>query len=67
MQIERTNKEIVIRLPSYVNTEGLQSLIDYLCYKEATARSEATQEQADKLAADTKKGWWAKNKDRMIK
>lgn len=41
MEIERTNKEIIIRLPSYVDTEGLQRLVDYLTYKEATAKSQA--------------------------
>jgi hypothetical protein len=30
MLIERTNKEVIIRLPASVNTEGLQKLIDYL-------------------------------------
>lgn len=43
MLIERTSKEVIIRLPSYINTEGLQDLIDYLIYKEATAKSKAKQ------------------------
>ncbi len=42
MIIERTSKEVIIRLPSYVDTAGLQSLVDYyLTYKEATAKSKA--------------------------
>lgn len=41
MVIERNNKEVIIRLPACVNTEGLQTLIDYLSYKEATAKSKA--------------------------
>ncbi len=67
MLIEHTNEEIIIRLPSNVNTEGLQKLVDYLSYKEATAQSQATQEQVDKLSTEVKKGWWAKNKDRITK
>jgi hypothetical protein len=67
MQIERTNKEIIIRLPSTVNTDDLQRFIDYLCYKEATANSQAKQEDVDKLAKDVKKGWWAENRSRFIK
>lgn len=67
MLIERTNKEVIIRLPSYVNTEGLQQLIDYLVYKEATAKSKATQHDVDKLAKQVKKNWWAKNRSRFIK
>jgi hypothetical protein len=67
MLIERTNKEVIIRLPSYVNTEGLQQLVDYLTYKEATAKSKAKQTDADKLAKEVKKNWWTKNRDRFIK
>lgn len=67
MVIERTKDEVIIRLPSYVNTDGLQKLVDYLTYKEATSKSEATQEQVDELAKEVKKGWWAKNDDRFEK
>ena len=67
MVIERTSREIIIRFPASVDTTGLQKLVDYLTYKEATANSEATQEQVDKLANDIKKGWWKKNRKRFIK
>ena len=67
MLIERTSREVIIRLPSSVDTIGLQRLIDYLTYKEATYNSKATQTQVDKLACDTKKGWWKKNRKRFIK
>jgi len=60
MVIERTKDEVIIRLPSYVNTDGLQKLIDYLSYKEATAKSQATQEDVDELAKEVKKGRWAR-------
>ena len=55
MLIERTSKEVIIRLPASVDTMGLQRLVDYLTYKEATANSKATQEQVDRLAIDVKK------------
>ena len=67
MIIERTSKEIIIRLPSYVSTDGLQRLVDYLTYKEATAKSKAKQSDVDALAKEVKKGWWAKNRSRLIK
>ncbi len=67
MLIERTNNEVIIRLPSYVDTEGLQRLVDYLCYKEATSKSAATQEEVDNLAKDVKRGWWDKNRSRLIR
>lgn len=67
MLIERTNKEVIIRLPSYVDTKGLQRLVDYLTYKEATAKSKAKQSDVDALAKEVKKGWWAKNRSRLVK
>jgi hypothetical protein len=67
MLIERTNKEIIIKLPSSVDTIGLQRLLDYLTYKEATAKSKAKQQDVDKLAKEVKKGWWTKNRNRFIK
>lgn len=67
MLIERTTNEVIIRIPAYVDTTGLQRLVDYLIYKEATANSKATQAQVDKLAADVKKGWWKKNSKRFLK
>ncbi len=67
MIIERTAKEVIIRLPSYVNTKGLQRFVDYLTYKEATALSKAKQSDVDILAKEVKKDWWMKNRDRLIK
>ena len=67
MLIERTPREVIIRLPSSVDTTGLQRLVDYLTYKEATANSQATQDQVDKLSNEVKKGWWKKNRKRFIK
>ncbi len=67
MLIERTTKEVIIRLPSYVDTKGLQRLVDYLSYKEATAKSKAKQSEVDKLAKEVKKGWWTKSRSRFIK
>ena len=67
MVIERTKTEVIIRLPSYIDTEGLQNIINYLTYKEATDKSQAKQADVDKLANEIKKGWWSKNRRRFIK
>ena len=67
MLIERTKNQVIIRLPANVDTEGLQRLVDYLSYKEATAKSKAKQSDMDKLAKEVKKGWWKKNRSRFIK
>jgi hypothetical protein len=42
-------------------------LVDYLTYKEATAKSKAKQADVDALAKEVKKGWWTKNRSRFIK
>jgi hypothetical protein len=62
MVIERTKDEVIIRLPAYVDTNGLQKLINLLSYKEATAKSEATQSDVDELAKEVKKVRWTKNR-----
>ena len=67
MLIERTPTEVIIRLPATVNLEGLQRLVDYLAYKEATSESRASQADVDDLAREVKKGWWSENRTRFIK
>jgi len=67
MEIERTDKEILLRLPANVDTIGLQKMIDYLKYKVATADSHANQEEIDQLAKESKANWWKENKHRFIK
>ena len=67
MLIERTNNEIIIRVASYVDTSGLQRMIDYLEYQEATGRSKAKQSDVNKLVKEVKKGWWKRNKAKLAK
>jgi len=67
MVVERVKNEIVIRLPSFVNVEAMQRILDLISLKEATARSMATQEDIDLLAEEANNGWWSKNKNRYIK
>jgi hypothetical protein len=67
MQIERTDKEVIIRLPASVNTEDLQELLNYARYKELTSKFSVSQKQADKLASQVNKSWWTKNRKRLLK
>ncbi len=62
MVIERNTSEIIIRVPSFVNIEGLQRMLDYLTYQEATAKNEASAEDIDNLVKEVKKGRWAARK-----
>lgn len=66
MYIERTNDEIIIRLPKSVDAEGLQRLVDYLTYLELTSKSKANQADIDQLADEINKKWWTKNKNRFV-
>jgi hypothetical protein len=50
MILERTNTEILVRLPLNVDLTELQNMIDYLRYKELTANSKAKQADADLLS-----------------
>ncbi len=68
MVIERTTKnKLTITLSSSVDSYGLQRLIDYVKYLEATSKSKAKQSDADKLADEVNASWWTKNKKRFIK
>lgn len=67
MDIQRTDSEILLRLPANIDTLGLQRMIDYLKYKEATAESRADQTEIDKLAKESKANWWKENKHRFVK
>jgi hypothetical protein len=67
MLIERTDKEIIIRLPASTNIEDLQNMVDYARYKEVTSKSKASQEDIDKLIKEVKKGSWKKLRKKLIK
>ncbi len=66
MTIERTDKEILIRLSPYLNIDDIQKLLNYLTYKEATMRSQASQEDIDALVEDVKIARRLKNRISMI-
>jgi len=66
MIIERTNKEVIIRLPGNIDTSYLQDMVDYIRFKEITSKSKATQSQVDSLVKKIKKGRWEKNRKRLL-
>lgn len=69
MLIERNNNnnEIIIKVSSSVDSFGLQRIIDYVKYLEATAKSKAKQSDVDKLADKVNANWWLKNRKRFVK
>ena len=62
MIIERTDKEILIRIPSSVNIEGVQRIIDYVKYQETTSASQASQKDADSLDDEAMASWYKKTR-----
>lgn len=66
MTIERTEKEILIRISSDVSIDGVQEMLDYITYKENISKSKASQEEIDELIKDIKKDWWKNNKERLL-
>ncbi len=68
MLIERTtNNQIIITVSSSIDSFGLQRIIDYVKYLEATSKSKAKQSDVDKLADEVNASWWAKNRKRFVK
>jgi hypothetical protein len=67
MILERKNDEILIRLSSNLDLTELQSLIDYLRYKELTANSKAKQKDVDKLADEVNRSILLKIKRDRLK
>jgi|AntRauTorckE6833_2_1112554.scaffolds.fasta_scaffold88456_2 hypothetical protein len=67
MKIEKTDKEILIRLDRNTDLTGLQRILDFIKFKEVASKSKATQDQIDKLAKESKVSWWENNKSRFIK
>ncbi len=66
MQIERTSKEIIIRIPANINTDDLQDFLDYARYKELTSKINVSQTKVDFLASKINKDWWSKNRNIYI-
>ena len=67
MLIERTSKEVIIRLPASVDTVDLQDFLNYARYKELTANFKTDQKEVDKIANEINAKWWTKNRSKFIK
>lgn len=67
MKVERTEKEVIIRLSASVDTEDLQDLLNYARYKELTSKFSVSQNEVDELATDVNKSWWTENRKRFVK
>jgi predicted trehalose synthase len=67
MLIERNTKDqITITVSTSLDSFGLQRLIDYIKYLEATSKTKAKQADVDKLADEVNTSWWERNRDRFL-
>ena len=67
MLVERIeNNRITISLSSETDVFGIQRLIEYAKYLEATSGSKAQQVDVDRLADEVSSGWWVKNRSRFL-
>lgn len=67
MEIERTDKEILIKIPADTDITGVQRLLDFIKFREIASKNTVSQEVIDKLSVEAKKNWWNKNRDRFGK
>ena len=61
------DNQIAISLSTGIDVFGIERLINYAKYLEATASSQVLQADVDKLADEINTNWWNKNKQRFLK
>lgn len=66
MIIERRKGEIVIRIPSSVDTREIQDVLDFIRFKELTSTFNVKQTVVNKLASSVNKKWWKKNAKKIL-
>jgi len=64
MVIKRTENEILIKLPLDTDVKGIQRLLDYIKFRQITAKSKATQKQIDSFTEEVKSDWNERNEDK---
>jgi len=62
MTVEKRDNEIVITFPKGTSDKKIEAILKYLQYESLMESSAATQEDADALAAEAKKGRWQRIK-----
>jgi len=67
MIIERTKKEVIIRLLPSVDTDELQELANFFRYKEITSKYSTQQDVVNELSSEINKKWYKANRERLLK
>jgi hypothetical protein len=63
--IERTEDEILIKLPIGSTPKQVQNALNFLRYVELGIGNQVTEEQIDELVQESRGRWWEANKDRF--
>ncbi|NGZ90197.1 hypothetical protein [Psychroflexus maritimus] len=58
--VEKENNEILVRFTASMNASRIQSILDYLRYKELTSKSKAKEKYVDELVKESKSDRWEK-------
>ncbi|OYT13358.1 MAG: hypothetical protein B6I19_05505 [Bacteroidetes bacterium 4572_114] len=65
MIVERLDNEILVRFSTGIDTAKIQTILDYLRYEELTSKSDATENDLNKLLKQIKKGRWNRTKKEL--
>jgi hypothetical protein len=67
MIVERTDEEVIIRLPGTMNVSEIQDIIDFFRFKELTNRTIVDDDQVFQVSMEAKKGRWERARKSLIK
>jgi hypothetical protein len=67
MKVERTDSELILRLPLDIGTYNLDKISRYLKYSESVGLSNVNEDEINSIADESKKRWWSENKHKYIK
>ena len=66
MIVERTKREVVVRIPNNaLSIDDLQAILDWITFKAIAKKSKATQKEVNNLVKQIKKGRWNRAKARL--
>lgn len=63
--IERTEEDIIIRLPIESTPKQVQNALNYMKYVELGMNSQITDEDVQEMVQESKDKWWDENQERF--
>jgi hypothetical protein len=66
--VETTETDVRVTIPKdEIPAERVDSFLNWLRLEAVAQRSRLSEAEADRLAEESKAGWWSANKDQFIK